>query len=308
MALERIAVIGGGLMGAGIAQVFASRGYPVRVHEPAAAVRGTVLSRIAESLELLGEPALPEERVLVTSSLGEAVESAEVVFEAAPERLELKRSIFVELERLAPADCTLASNTSVIPIRDIAADVRDGGRVIGTHWWNPPYLVPLVEVVGSVRSDPERVTAMLGLLERVGKKPVRVCKDVPGFVGNRLQHALWREAQALVSEGVCDAETVDTVVKNSFGLRLAVLGPIENADLVGLDLALDIHRTVIPGLSNEPGPSPMLTALVAAGKLGFKTGEGFRCWTPEQMAATRRELLLHLQRSLGITPSRTPSN
>jgi 3-hydroxybutyryl-CoA dehydrogenase len=124
-----------------------------------------------------------------------------------------------------------------------------------------------------------------------------VKKDVPGFVGNRLQHALWREAIALVEHGICDAETVDTVVKSSFGARLAVLGPLENADLVGTDLTLAIHRTVLPAIESTPGPSPYLEALVASGKLGFKSGEGFRTWNAQEQAAVRARVLQHLKKA-----------
>jgi len=124
-----------------------------------------------------------------------------------------------------------------------------------------------------------------------------VKKDVPGFVGNRLQHALWREAISLVEHGICDAETVDTVIKASFGRRLAVLGPLENADLVGTDLTLAIHRTVLPDIESRPGPSPYLEGLVADGKLGFKSGEGFRTWSPEQQQALRAKVLQHLKQS-----------
>ena len=132
------------------------------------------------------------------------------------------------------------------------------------------------------------------LLTSVGKSPAHVTKDVPGFVANRLQHALWREAIAMVAEGVCDAATLDACVKNSFGLRLAVLGPLENADLVGLDLTLDIHRTIIPELGPLGRPHPYLEAQVAAGRLGFKTGVGFRNWPRDEMSALRRRLAAHL--------------
>ena len=122
-------------------------------------------------------------------------------------------------------------------------------------------------------------------------------KDVPGFIGNRLQHALWREAVSLVERGICDAETVDTVIKAAFGRRLAVLGPLENADLVGTDLTLAIHKTVLPDIESRPGPSPYLEKLVADGKLGFKSGEGFRRWTQEDQAALRANVLAHLKKA-----------
>jgi 3-hydroxybutyryl-CoA dehydrogenase len=132
------------------------------------------------------------------------------------------------------------------------------------------------------------------LLTAIGKSPAHVTKDLPGFVANRLQHALWREAIAMVRAGVCDAATLDACVKNSFGLRLAVLGPLENADLVGLDLTLDIHKTIIPELDRSDRPDPYLEAQVAAGRLGFKTGAGFRAWSEDEMGALRRRLAAHL--------------
>jgi 3-hydroxybutyryl-CoA dehydrogenase len=134
----------------------------------------------------------------------------------------------------------------------------------------------------------------MSLLASVGKKPAHVKKDVPGFVANRLQHALWREAIAMVADGICDARTVDDCVKNSFGLRLPVLGPLENADLVGIELTRDIHRTIIPELSRDAGPNPILDALIEAGKHGFKSGEGFQRWSADEQAALRQRLIDHL--------------
>jgi len=173
--------------------------------------------------------------------------------------------------------------------------LRDRSRALGTHWWNPPYLVPLVEVIGTQWTSQQAIDWTIDLHKAAGKMPVHVKKDVPGFVGNRLQHALWREAVALVERGICDAQTVDTVVKASFGRRLAVLGPLENADLVGTDLTLAIHKTVLPDIDSRPHPSPYLEALVGAGKLGFKSGEGFRAWSAEAQAALRAKVLHHLK-------------
>ena len=143
----------------------------------------------------------------------------------------------------------------------------------------------------------ETVNATMRLLEGIGKAPAHVKKDMPGFVANRLQHALWREAIAMVAEGVCDAKTLDDCVKNSFGLRLPVLGPLENADLVGLDLTLDIHKTMIPELDLHNGPHEYLIQKVEDGQLGFKSGDGFQSWTPERMDETRTRLLQHLKAS-----------
>ena len=155
-------------------------------------------------------------------------------------------------------DTILASNTSVIPITAIMEGLKDRSRALGTHWWNPPFLVPLVEVIGTQWTSPHAIDWTMALHKAAGKMPAHVKKDVPGFVGNRLQHALWREAISLVEHGICDAETVDTVIKASFGRRLAVLGPLENADLVGTDLTLAIHRPCCRPSRSRPGPSPYL--------------------------------------------------
>jgi 3-hydroxybutyryl-CoA dehydrogenase len=291
----RIAIVGGGLMGHGIAQVFACAGHSVRVQDPSAAVLITLDERIRGNLRALGLDVAAAARVSAHALLVDAVADAEVIFEAGPENLELKQQLFAAIEAAAPADALLASNTSVIPITQIMMRLRRPARALGTHWWNPPYLVPLVEVIRTPATSATAVVAMTDLLKAVGKMPVTVQKDVPGFIGNRLQHALWREAMALVEHGVCSAEAVDTVVKASFGRRLAVLGPLENADLVGTDLTLAIHETVLPDLDRTPGPLPVLRQLVADGKLGMKSGEGFRRWTPEQQLELRKRVIAHLQ-------------
>jgi 3-hydroxybutyryl-CoA dehydrogenase len=163
-------------------------------------------------------------------------------------------------------------------------------RVVGTHFWNPPHLVPLVEVIQNEWTSAATVECTIALLRDAGKKPVHVRRDIPGFIGNRLQHALKREAIALVAAGACDAETLDTVVKEGFGARMAVLGPLEQSDLVGLDLTLDISTVLVEHLDRSAGPHPFLVEKVKAGKLGMRTGEGFRRWTPEQAEAVRERL------------------
>src|SRR5277367_2260943 len=291
---QTIVIIGGGLMGAGIAQVFAAAGHTVTVFEPHADVRNTIRARVAANMRLFQLDEALTDRVGVSADLAEAVAGAGYVTEAAPEKLELKQSIFADLVRLAPQAAILASNTSVIPIHRIAAGLPTAERIVGTHWWNPPGLIPLVEVIQSEQTSNATIHTTMEILTSVGKAPAHITKDVPGFVANRLQHALWREAIAMVAAGICDAATLDACVKNSFGLRLAVLGPLENADLVGLDLTLDVHRTIIPELDRSDGPSPYLEAQVAAGRLGFKSGEGFRAWSEAEMKALRRKLAAHL--------------
>ncbi len=299
MALARIAVVGAGLMGHGIAQVFALAGHDVALTDPHAPTLATAKERILANLRDLGDDPGAVERVRQVAALAECVGDADYVVEAAPENLAIKQKLFAEIEAAARPDAILASNTSVIPITAIMSGLKRRERAVGTHWWNPPFLVPLVEVIGTEWTSQACIDTTMALHKAAGKTPVHVKKDVPGFVGNRLQHALWREAVALVEQGICDAETVDTVIKASFGRRLAVLGPLENADLVGTDLSLAIHQTVLPSIDSRPGPSPYLEKLVADGKLGFKSGEGFRKWSPEQQAAMRAAVVQHLKKSRG---------
>jgi 3-hydroxybutyryl-CoA dehydrogenase len=291
----RIAVVGAGLMGHGIAQVFALAGHDVKITDTLVANLDTVAARIAANLRELGDDEKAVERVQPCVDLTEAVRDADFVVEAVSENLALKQKIFAELELRVRRDAILASNTSVIPITAIMQDLIRKERALGTHWWNPPFLVPLVEVIETQWTSPQAVAWTMELHRRAGKKPAHVKKDVPGFIGNRLQHALWREAISLVEHGICDAETVDAVIKASFGRRLAALGPLENADLVGTDLTLAIHDTVLPAIDSRPGPSPYLQGLVKDGKLGFKSGEGFRKWSAEQQAALRARVFQHLK-------------
>ncbi|RKP59327.1 3-hydroxyacyl-CoA dehydrogenase family protein [Pararobbsia silviterrae] len=293
--MEKIAVIGAGLMGQGIAQVFALAGHRVNVHDVQQAALDSLVARTARTLTDLELDAAAAQRITPVADLRETVRDADVVFEAGPEDLAWKQDLFGRLETLTPAHALLASNTSAIPITRIMERLASGHRALGTHWWNPPYLVPLVEIVKTPATGASEAQTMFDLLARVGKTPAMVKKDIAGFIGNRLQHALWREAIALVADGVCDAKTVDTVVKASFGRRLPVLGPLENADLVGTDLTLAIHRVLLPEIENHAGPSPYLEALVREGRLGMKTGEGFMQWTPEAQDALRSRVLQHLK-------------
>ncbi|MEF3047340.1 3-hydroxyacyl-CoA dehydrogenase family protein [Pseudotabrizicola sp. L79] len=301
---RQIAVIGAGLMGHGIALTLARAGQYVALTDPFPEARTSAPARIRSSMSAMGlseaEIARALKRIEIFDTTAGAVRAAEVVFEAAPEKLDLKRKIFAEIEAHAPEACILASNTSVMPITEIMANLRLKARALGTHWWNPPHLIPLVEVVKTEWTEASVAADMMDLLSDAGKTPVLVAKDVPGFIGNRLQHALWREAISLVENGICDAEAVDTVIKASFGRRLAVLGPLENADLVGTDLTLDIHENVLFDLESRKGPSPYLKQLVSDGKLGMKTGEGFRKWTDVQANDVRLRVARHLKRLDGI--------
>jgi 3-hydroxybutyryl-CoA dehydrogenase len=297
MGKMRIAVIGAGLMGHGIAQVFALAGHDVTITDAHAATLDSALSRVSANLRDLGEDPKAVERITPVANLAACVRDADYVVEAILEDMPLKQKTFAEIEKHVRPDTILASNTSVMPITEIMQGLRHRERAVGTHWWNPPYLIPLVEVIETQWTASAVIDATMKLHAGAGKKPAHVKKDVPGFIGNRLQHALWREAVSLVENGICDAKTVDDVIKASFGRRLAVLGPLENADMVGTDLTLAIHNTVLPAIESRPAASPYLEKLVKDGRLGFKTGEGFRTWSPDQQAELRSKVVQHLKKA-----------
>jgi 3-hydroxybutyryl-CoA dehydrogenase len=256
--MSTIGVIGAGLMGHSIAYLLAAAGHTVRIYDPSAEWRNSLPQRLESARALLdGDPALLT-RVSAHDRMAPAMKDASFVFEAAPEKLPLKQQIFAELESVTAPTTILASNSSAIPSTAIGAKLKHRDRVVGTHFWNPPHLVPLVEVIQNDATSAETVRKTIDLLRDAGRAPVHVKKDIPGFVGNRLQHALKREAIALVAAGVCDAETIDTVVKSGFGARMAVLGPMEQSDLVGLDLTLDIQNVLIADLDNSTEPTAFL--------------------------------------------------
>lgn len=300
--IENIAVIGAGLMGHGLAQIFAVHGYPVKLMDLNEELLGKAIENIRSNLRLMAEkgighldeiePAIG--KIDTTVDLNEAAAVAHFVVEAVSENLELKQRIFKDLDSLCSPETILATNTSVISITEIAEKAKIRERILGTHFWNPPHLIPLVEVIrGNDTSDGAMDTAY-DLLKRVGKHPVRVNKDVPGFVGNRLQHALWREAISIVERGIADPATVDECIKFGFGLRLPVLGPLETADMVGTDLTLAIHNYILKYIESSPEPSPLLKKKVEEGDLGFKSGRGFQEWTPEEAQRSRKRLQEYL--------------
>jgi 3-hydroxybutyryl-CoA dehydrogenase len=303
---NNIAVLGAGLMGHGIALTFATAGHPVMVFDPVDGARESLHSRVRDSMQQLGYNAVQidsaADLIAVADSIEATVAAADVVIEAAPEKLELKQSLFAETERHAPAAAIIASNTSVIQISKIVGELTTRHRMLGTHWWNPPHQIPLVEVIKTEWTDSAVADTTLRLLTSVGKQAVMVEKDVPGFIGNRLQHALWREAISLVENGICSAEAVDNVVKASFGRRLAVLGPLENADLVGIELTQDIHKQVLFDLETSKAPSDYLQRLLDEGKTGMAAGSGFREWSKEDLAQTKARIASHLKQLEEILP------
>ena len=298
---EQITVVGAGLMGHGMAQIFAIHGHKVLLVDVNEDLLNSAKDRIRANLKNMHQQGVefgPVEEIIEniypTADLGTACEGSVFIFEAVFEDLELKQQVFADLDSLCPSNIILCSNTSVISITEIAEKAVHRERIVGTHFWNPPYLIPLVEVVRAEESADWCISKTYDLLMRVGKHPVHVHKDVPGFVGNRLQHALWREAFAIIDEGICDPATVDEVIRNGFGLRLPILGPVETADMVGLDLTLAIHNYILKYINADPTPSTTLQSKVETGELGFKTGSGFQEWSDSSIAESRERLMEYL--------------
>ena len=300
--MQKIAVIGAWLMGHGIGQIFAVHGHDVTLVDLDEKILSSATMGIRNNLELMADHDFitPEEidaalaRVSIATDTEKGVDGADFVVEAVVENLEVKQNIFKKLDQLCPTSTILASNTSVISITEIARESVEKKRIVGTHFWNPPHLIPLVEVVPGAETMPETVDATYDLLLSVGKHPVKVKKDVPGFVANRLQHALWREAISIVENDIADAATVDECIKFGFGLRLPALGPMENSDMVGNDLVLAIHDYILEHIESSPDPSPLLREKVAKGELGFKSGQGFQSWSEEEIETSRKNLQHYL--------------
>jgi 3-hydroxybutyryl-CoA dehydrogenase len=216
------------------------------------------------------------------------------VVEATPEVLADKQALFAELEGLADPDAILASNTSGLPVTEIAARARTPHRIVGMKFVNPAHLIPLVEVVKGRATAPETLERACAALRLIGKRPVKVLRDVPGFLNNRIQQAMRREAISLVARGVASAEDVDAAVRWGFGFRLLGAGTLETMDLVGLDQLLKINEYIIPDLDASAEPPPLLRELVARGDTGARAGRGFYVWDParERAARTRMDALL----------------
>jgi 3-hydroxybutyryl-CoA dehydrogenase len=295
-------VVGTGMMGPGIAAVLALAG--IRTHL-VSRTRERADQGLNQSLHLIDQ--LVENELAetdraqaaksllgATADLDSTLKSTRLVIESIPEILTLKQEFFQHLDKVANQNAILASNTSGISISSIAARAKNPQRILTTHFWNPPHLMPLVEVVMGNHTSEAVALKMIDLLRTCGKTAVLVRKDRPGQLGNRLQHALVREAINVVEEGIASPEDVDLAVKTGFGLRLPAWGVFEHADAVGLDLVKAIQDYVLPDLNNQSQASPMLNRKVESGELGSKTGRGFYDWSVRDMntAKARRDAFL----------------
>jgi len=303
--LETVAVIGNGIIGHGIAQVFAAAGKKVAMIGRDEASLARALDKIAASLgDFAGHDLI--ERSAVAESLGrirtstrlEDAGGAELVIEAVTENLVLKRGIFGKLDRICPPLAVLASSSGQ-PASALIDEVAHPERVIATHFWYPPQLIPLVEVCAGPKTLIDVTMWVCEELRAAGKEPAVIDQEIPGFIGNRLQFAMLREAWALWAAGIASAEAIDSVVRNSFGRRVGITGPIESADAGGLYTMYHFGKSLIPHLDARPEPDPAIAKLVADGANGIANGKGVHDWSQRDgqalLAARMEELFRWLK-------------
>lgn len=300
--IRRAMVIGTGLMGPGIAYTYATAGCEVMMWgRTQASVDRGMRSLESAVATLVNGRCISEEqgkerlaRVRGTTNFEEAAAPAQIVTESIVEDSRVKQDMFARLESVCSPETILTSNTSGIPATLLASELTRPERFAVTHFWNPPHLMPLVEIVKGERTAQETIDTLLALLQMPGKKPVVVMKDTPGQLGNRLFHALIREAIYIVQEGIASAEDVDTAIKNGLGRRFPVYGTLEHQDVVGLDMVLAIQTYMAKALTNSTEPAPILQEKVASGDLGVKSGRGFYDWSKRDVKSVieRRDSFL----------------
>jgi 3-hydroxybutyryl-CoA dehydrogenase len=293
--IKQVAIIGAGIMGHGFAQIFAQKGYPVFLYDVDGKILERALKQVAANLDTFIENGLIRKkekgpilnRITLVTDLEAAVRNADFVLEAVPEILDLKKEIFKKLDHFAPPQAILASNTSGLSITEMGSVTLRPEKTIIVHGINPPHIIPVVEIVRGEKTSDETAELSYRLLLRVGKKPIRLLKEVPGFLFNRLQCALYREAVYCLETGVATAEDIDRVVKAGYGFRLANLGPLETSDFGGLDTFYRVTQNIFPHISDMKTPPEILKKMNEEGKLGVKTGEGFYKYPP---AAVKKKI------------------
>ncbi|EKS31240.1 3-hydroxyacyl-CoA dehydrogenase family protein [Afipia felis] len=286
---KTLVVIGCGLMGCDIAAIFVSRGWSVRAVDPKAKNWERTRDRVALSVSQLDTSANIAKFSLATTVEELEWSGVELVIEAVPEKMDIKRQLFAALDQLVPENIPLATNTSGLRITEIAAGLATRHRMGGLHFFLPAHIVPAVEVVAGEFTDAKTMDQLFDIVTSVGRVPVRVAKDVPGFLANRLQHALMREAYAILDEGVATPEDIDAAVRYGFGFRYIAAGPILQKDLAGLDTNYAAGISIYPYLNNGTKPGRSIESLVEAGNFGAKSGSGFWDWTPEQAKEQREK-------------------
>lgn len=293
-------VIGGGTMGVGIIAMFLAGGWKVDVVSRSASTREGLPAACARALDAMGKPK-DTSRLATFATLAEASwRTIEIAVETVTEDLALKRQLFAEMEKLALPDCALTSNSSSFPISEIARELPTQHRMMGLHFFMPAHLIPLVEVVRSIHTDVAKAESVGEVMAALGKRPVQVRKDVIGFLGNRIQGALMREALWLIEQGVASPEDIDATVRLSFGFRYAAAGPIVQKEHSGWDTTCAVAKIIWPDLSNADGPPPVLQRNVDEGRIGFKTGRGFFEWNDESIAKERARYERALRKCLEI--------
>lgn len=298
-----IGIIGGGKMGVGIGQLFATKGYSVTViyvgndkerNDSEKNMRANLAFLAENGVVDAGEIDTILSRVTYTEDF-QAIANADIVFECIVENLNVKQDMFQKLDSICGPNTILASNTSAISITEIASKSVHKDRIIGTHYWNPAYLIPLVEVIRTEQVSDQTVERTFEILKSAGKHPVLVQKDVPGFLANRLQHALFREAISIVEHGIASPKDVDEAIKCGFGMRIGISAPFEVMDMCGLDLTESIHSYLFPHIEDTHEAQPLLKKNISEGRLGFKTqGRGFVDWTQQEMDDAVKNLNVQL--------------
>ena len=293
-------VVGGGTMGVGIIAMFLAHGWKTDVVSRSAGTRDGLPEACGRAQGALGQPA-DTSGLATFATLPEASWSAiDLVVETVTEDLALKQKLFAEMEALARPGAAITSNSSSFPISQIAEGLRSQGRMLGLHFFMPAHLIPLVEVVRSIHSDVKQAERVGEIMSSLGKRPVQVKKDVIGFLGNRIQGALMREALWLIEEGVASPEDIDATVRLSFGFRYAAAGPIVQKEHSGWDTTCAVAKIIWPDLSNAKGPPPILQRNVDEGRIGFKTKRGFFEWDDESIAKERARYERALRKCLEI--------